>query len=233
MRNLFSVFRKTYSVIKTSVFPENCVICLGETKDGKICKFCDLHLDTAVLKNPVFTVQRDEQTLTCAACFDYKSEKVSKLVFALKDTGNRELVNYITLKMLMLPKLLCIPDKSTVFTSVPRSYAGMYKYGFDQAQLLAKRAALLDNEAKYKCLLVRRGISREQKKLGAKDRKKNVSGKFRVTRMPGLTKAFDGNIVIFDDVCTTASSVLECAKVLKDKFKNANIYAVFLARNDI
>ena len=229
MHKQFSLLGTAFRTIKNAVFPGECIICKGKAQDGIICSFCDMHLDRVALKNRLFSVERDGDTLLSAACFDYNDERVSNLVFSLKETTNRELVNYCALRMLSLLGLFNVSGKSTVFTSIPRSYAGMYKYGFDQAQILAKRVALLDGKANYRNLLARKGFAKEQKKLDAQSRKRNVHGKFRLLRVQRLDKNFDGNIVIFDDVCTTGSSAFECAKALKKKYINANIYAAFLA----
>ena len=228
-----SLSRKVFGRIKSTVFPQECIICNGKVQDGIICSFCDMHFDKVALKNPIFSVEKDGVTLHCAARFDYNDERVSRLVFALKQRKDRELINYSALRMSSLPGLIYMPEKATVFTSVPRSYTGMYKYGFDQAQILAKRAALLDGRVKYKNLLSRKGFIKEQKNLDARSRERNVRGKYRLARCPMLDKTFDGNIIIFDDVCTTGSSAIECARVLKENYKNAYICAVFLARNDL
>jgi predicted amidophosphoribosyltransferase len=79
---------------------------------------------------------------------------------------------------------------------------------------------------KYSKLIKRKGFSKEQKRLSAEQRQKNIAGKFRV-RKP-CSKTMPDSIVIFDDVMTTGSSIKECARLLHSKYPGVCLYAVVL-----
>ena len=232
MLDAFYGIKKMLKYASEILFQKRCALCTCETKGDVVCENCDLHLDMALLKESVFSLQNENIKIMCAACFDYNNDRVKRLVFSLKDNGDEETVDYCSVRIMSVLYFLCVDGENTVFTAVPRSNNGMYKFGFDQAELLAKRTAEIFASAKYKRLLARRGFSKEQKNLDEDERWTNISGKFRVKRTCFLNRDYSGNIVIFDDVCTTGASVLECAKEIKRKYSRANVCAVFLAKND-
>ena len=214
--------------VKDVLFPEECGICHRHTGDG-ICTDCDEALDTALLSDPIFTVNVNGKKLRCAACFVYNDrDAVETLVFELKRNSSERLVGYCAGRMCFAVQCLGITGKA-IFTGVPRSVSGMRKNGFDQAQLLARKAAKLSQNGEYLKLLKRHGFSKEQKKLSADGRKQNIKGKFRICTFCGMSPEYDGSIVIFDDVCTTGASVAECAEMIGRAFPFAKVYAVFLA----
>ena len=120
-----------------------------------------------------------------------------------------------------------IGDTPAVFTNVPRSMSGMIKYGFDQSENIARKAADMCDDALFYKLLYRKGFPKQQKKLTSLQRERNIKGKIRAKKTSAVSD-FD-IIVIFDDVVTTGSSVMECAKQLHSIFPDKQIYAVFLA----
>lgn len=83
--------------------------------------------------------------------------------------------------------------------------------GYNQAFLLAKEISdhtgiKMDNE-----LVVRKRYTDPQKKLGNKDREKNLKNAFELTR----EKIEQKHILIIDDIYTTGSTINEIARILK------------------
>ena len=98
-----------------------------------------------------------------------------------------------------------------IFTNVPRKASSVARYGFDHAKLLSEMTAKLTGN-EYAELLVRRGRSRDQKKLSGEERRRNVEGKFAVapnTDLKGKT------VVLVDDVVTTGNTAYQCIRALR------------------
>lgn len=108
-----------------------------------------------------------------------------------------------------LPKF---SDKDTLITFVPRGKRAIVKYGFDQSELLSE---LLSQKMGIPAQpLLRRGASaREQKRLDAVQRVKNVKDLFSV--FPEKASDIKGKkIILIDDIVTTGASMASCTKAL-------------------
>jgi competence protein ComFC len=99
-----------------------------------------------------------------------------------------------------------------LITSVPMSKEKQIQRGFNQAQLFGRQLSVQSDKPFKEMLLLRRE-TKDQSKLEASERAKNVKGAFALK--PGMT--LDGlNILLVDDVFTTGSTVNECSKALID-----------------
>ena len=208
-----------------ALFVTECVICGNFLDVHGVCRSCSDALEFAEEKAPLFEISADGVTVRCAACFAYDGDTVTRMLFALKEKGSGALINYAALRLKGAVSLLS-PGGKTVFVNVPRSTAGRMKYGFDQSELLARKAARMCG-VKYVKLIKRKGFSKQQKKLDAQQRRNNVAGKLRVRKI--YSKVPPDSIVIFDDVITTGSSIKECARLLHKKYPGASLYAAVLA----
>ena len=100
-------------------------------------------------------------------------------------------------------------NKIDLITFSPRRVTEISKYGFDQAEELAKA---ISKKIFVPCeqLLKRTGKARPQKELSNEKRLENTKGKFQ------CSAKLDGKrILIVDDVMTTGFTMNECAKMLK------------------
>lgn len=92
---------------------------------------------------------------------------------------------------------------------VPTTLSAYGDRGYDTNQLilkkLRKKFVFVENQ-----ILIARNKKTPQSSLGGKERKKNVKDKFLIKKGPVPEK-----ILLFDDVVTTGSTVIECAKLLK------------------
>lgn len=116
-----------------------------------------------------------------------------------------------------------------IICCVPMNPIKKFFRGYNQAELLAKELA-----DKFKLnfipqLLKRPKLTKSQFKLSKEKRLVNVKDAFIVNeRFLGIIR--NKNILLIDDVCTTAETINQCAKVLR----NCNvkkIFAVVLARD--
>jgi len=97
-----------------------------------------------------------------------------------------------------------------IVTSVPISRTKLNKRGFNQAELLAKKFANI-NDLEYQNFLSRKRDTRAQFGLNRKERFQKIANSFT------LKKKFKKgtNLLLVDDVITTGVTAIECVKVLK------------------
>ena len=108
--------------------------------------------------------------------------------------------------------------------------------GFNQAKLIAEiisqkltpgfEIPILDE------ILIRKKYTRPQMKVkNYLDRQKNIQDSF-ILNEPGFEKVKNKKILLIDDVATTASTLLECARILKENGAK-KVFAAVIARQEI
>jgi len=116
--------------------------------------------------------------------------------------------------------------KTTLIIPVPLHKQRLRWRGFNQSELLAQD--LSDHfglEINSKAL-IRSRKTEPQMTLKGKERRKNVKEVFECV---DTVRMKDRNIILIDDVCTTSSTLNECAKVLKDA-RAGKVWGVVVAR---
>jgi len=112
---------------------------------------------------------------------------------------------------------------------VPSNLLKKFFRGYNQAELLASNFSKEFNFTFYPNLLLRTKLTVSQFKLSREKRFLNVKDAFKINeKFKGLVKG--KNILIIDDVCTTAETINQCAKVLKET-KAKFIFGLVLARD--
>ncbi len=145
------------------------------------------------------------------AHFEYESRYTKSLIRHLKYVSSDEAHDFIGSLAVNSLKDKGILEKTDIVTFSPRRKSQITRYGFDQSEEIAKAIGEKSGIPVNACLK-RVGFSVAQKKLGAANRVKNISGKFEcVENLKGK------RILLIDDVVTTGSTVNECAKMLKSK----------------
>lgn len=141
-----------------------------------------------------------------------KDESVtSKLILSLKDTNGKYLYSFVADELCELIKAGIKNYESYVVTYVPRSKAKKRKYGTDQAETLAREVAKRLN---IRCIHVIKHITgKEQKKLTGAERLENAVSSYDLKK-GSLLDICNRNIILLDDVMTTASSMYACASLL-------------------
>ncbi len=109
------------------------------------------------------------------------------------------------------------PRRVVVF-SVPRRRKSRREYGFDQAELIAKRLAEKCG-FRYEKLVVRsRRKAGEQKKNGLAARLKNAKGQYLPSKRADELLEGVECLVVVDDVLTSGASIAGCIETLKKHF---------------
>lgn len=99
------------------------------------------------------------------------------------------------------------PPPETVVSFLPRTRQAKQKYGYDQAEHLARALAKATGFRYLPLLTRRRGLL--QKTLNQRERVKNAEGAFALRR-----KACGLRVLLVDDVVTTGAGMAEAAKLL-------------------
>ena len=109
-------------------------------------------------------------------------------------------------------ELPSLDAENTVITFVPRGREAVAKYGFDQSMLLAQSLSERIGIPWIRALRRVRG-GREQKKLSAVQRQKNVKSLYEPEDTLGEMVA-GKNVILIDDTVTTGASMAVCTKQL-------------------
>lgn len=200
------------------MFSNNCKLCNRPVKKVSVCPVCDAKLKQKInIRKRVICI--DNVNVECIYIFDYDDVLVKRLLYALKRNADKGLFEYAS----ELYGLCVGQNFDGVVTNVPRRKANVRSFAYDQVEktmrILAKQ-----NRIEFVKLLARKGFSLDQKNLDSVARQKNIRGKFRVTK-----KDIPKNILLADDVVTTASTFKECAGVLLEKKNDVKITGIFLA----
>lgn len=156
-----------------------------------------------------------------AKCFFYKPQKESyagnRVIYAIKHVDDKRITKMMakelsfSIREMMDSEGLELPE--CIFTFVPRRASAIYKDGFDQGKRLAiYTARVCGKPYKAKSLIVRRG-GKEQKKLDARKRQKNLSGTLELK--PFAKRKIRGKTVcVVDDVVTSGATMKSAERLL-------------------
>lgn len=120
--------------------------------------------------------------------------------------------------------------KNVILVPVPLSKKRLNWRGFNQTELLGKMIASYFGFKFSSNLILRKKFNRPQAGLEKKERKKNIKGAFDINPQFRKILSDDLQILLFDDIYTTGSTLKEACRVLKRKgFKN--VWGLVLARS--
>lgn len=152
-------------------------------------------------KDPVFHKAR--------AAFIYDSNS-KQLILPFKHSDHLELTPLLTNMLYQAGKELFA--ETDVLLAVPLHRLRFIKRKYNQAGVLAKSLADKINKPYLSNVLIRARSTPSQGHMRPAERKKNVSGAFKIIH-PELIKG--KRILIIDDVFTTGATVSECTKILR------------------
>jgi len=97
-----------------------------------------------------------------------------------------------------------------LITSVPLHPSKKRERGFNQSKILAKKISLL-TKIEYSELLERTRFTLSQTKMSRSQRQENIHDAFNI-----LEDVKDKSVLVVDDVITTAATLNECSRILKE-----------------
>ena len=200
-----------FEKIKQIVFPRDltCASCGREAvvNENGLCVDCAVGVESFV------TAPQIDHLDGYTAAYVYNDVSAA-MIKKLKYSSARYLAR-------PLADALNIPDgwEIDAVVPVPLHYRRIAERGFNQSELIAKRLSERLGLKYDDTLLVRRYDTKQQTRMTAAGRRRNLKGAFLADeKCEGL------NVLLIDDVRTTGSTLSECAKTLK-KNGCAKVYA--------
>jgi len=209
-----------------------CTTCLSKIKfiDGLVCQKCGLPLYSGGAH--CYDCKRHTRKIYfdfVRGVVEYK-EPIKTLIHEFK-YNNRDYLKYFLSKILInwFKQNLSIYPSIDIVCCVPSNPFKKLLRGYNQAELLALNFSKEFKFCFYPNLLFRKKLTVSQFKLSKDKRFLNVKNAFKVNKnFKDMVKG--KNILIIDDVCTTAETINQCAKVLKEA-KAKSIFGLVLARD--
>ena len=227
-----------------TVFPIRCIEC---KKFGRyLCNKC---LQTISIKKTFECIGCKKPTpfgQTCHLCgkefvvdqlliaVDYKNSLLEKILKSLKYRFIQDLIFPVLVLVKKYLKWLTLEKKFNVFTgspllvSVPLHQRRLNWRGFNQAELLVKGLAETFQMEISNNLIVRTVNATPQADIKEKEKRlKNLEGVFKF--VGNKNKLIGREILLIDDICTTGSTLNECARILKENGAS-KVVALVIAR---
>jgi len=214
------------------LFPRQCLGCGRE--GGYFCSACQKQIKTLgfqicpVCEKPAInglTHPRCQTRYTpdgLTSIFPYEGiikTAISKLKYKFITDLAKELVGSMvrTIELDLLVQFKSLKwffmDHKSILIPIPLYWRRENWRGFNQSELLGKRLADHFHWQLRTDILIRQKHAQPQVKLKGDERQQNIHGAFKIS--PNIQIFQYPNIVIFDDVWTTGSTLNEAAETLK------------------
>lgn len=193
------------------IYPPTCGIC-GEINKKYICKKCEIKIKQYEI-NKIENYRKNKNKY-----FDYQIK-----LFKYENIIRERIIDYKfrekaylgeTFEKMVIKnqKIYSFLKKYDIILYVPMFKKHKLARGYNQSELIAKKLAKTLGICLEKNNLTKIIDTKKQSLLTKEQRKKNIKGAFKI-KYPERIK--DKNIILFDDIFTTGSTVNECSKRLK------------------
>ncbi|PKL72092.1 ComF family protein [Candidatus Kuenenbacteria bacterium HGW-Kuenenbacteria-1] len=222
---IFKKIKKNIDFFLDLLFPIECIGCQKE--DIWLCEECFKKINLNLKNFCPFCGKPARMGCICQQCLSrsplknifiasfYKEELLKKVIHTFKYKYIRDLakpLGKIIINFLYQSKLNLLFDNSYFLVPISLHRKRLFERGFNQSELLVQ---IISREFKIPILnnvLKRRRNTKSQTKLKEKERRKNMKNVF-ICCQPEIIK--NKNIILFDDILTTGSTLKEAARVLK------------------
>lgn len=197
------------------IFPPVCGFC-GDFCESYLCNDCKNYLDE--LYNFQIEVNEDKDVYYDELIygFYYKNEiriKIIEYKFQEKSYLYRTFFEYICSKKEIIKKI----QEYDLLIPVPIHKNRKAERGYNQSELICKELSkyinVKENRIIYEQNVIKKSKNiKPQSTLNMEERTENVKQAYEITNKSIIK---DKNIILFDDVYTTGSTVNECCKILK------------------
>lgn len=177
------------------------------------CLKCSRHLSAPIKHSLCPSCQNIEISFDFAWCAYKYDENLKNLIHQYKYDQKTQLVRLFDFLIETFIDTYGFDiSQFDYIIPIPLFPARLRERGFNQAELLAKSISINRNIQLSTNNLVRIKNTHPQASLHQKERWTNISGAFRIKHPCSLK---DKNILIFDDLLTTGSTVCEAARMIK------------------
>jgi ComF family protein len=207
-----AILHEVFLSLTDFVFPPVCLLC-NESCSGEkiICDICLSELKDHALSYSPFPRSLDYVNDICVL-FPY-DEACRTIVHAFKYHGMSSVAMMMG-SMFGLKALNSLPDyRDAWLVPVPLHPEKFRQRGYNQSTLIARGFSSFVKHEIREDLLARKVFTGTQTALSQEERKKNVRGVFEFI---GDKALLGERIILIDDVLTTGSTIVECARILAE-----------------
>lgn len=195
----------------------NCFICGRRSPAGCVCKNCRAKHHPAL--NGLLVASDWNNLLLRQIIYEYKYRFVKEL---------SEPLAKIMINFLLNSKFIILNSELTIIP-VPLHPRRILWRGFNQAEILAKKIGHYFNLPITADILIRQRHTLPQMDIYDQiKRKRNVAAAFALSEKNSVSLK-NKVVILIDDICTTGSTLEECAKTLKP-LKPKEIWGLVIAR---
>jgi len=249
--------RKITNFLLDLFFPVKCIDCRTESSDF-LCKPCFKKIKIINYFSCPFCEEKNNEGKICRNCknyhfldglstaSEYDNKTVKKTIKACKFNLIKELekpLSLLLIQKLSKPQIYSkIIQRTDLIIPVPLHKKRLNWRGFNQSELIGLRLSQHFGIPINTNILARIKNNPPQSKIAdKKERQKNIQNIFTVkmenavlntqniTETQNFAPLQDKRILLIDDVCTTGSTLDECAKQLKNSGASA-VWAAVVAR---
>lgn len=242
--------KKMWGKLTELIFPSSiyCICCgniIDESRPYSLCNDCMEHfrwanertcikcgklLSENNMKELCYNCQENihyfDKGFTCAQYGIYEK----KVIFNLKYKKKTYLSKIIA--EIMHDRMLIEEIKYDVVIPVPIHRKRLKKRGFNQAELIAKYFAKLQNIPLNNKCLVRAKQTDASKKLNPEERRLNLVEAFNISKY-GVGDVEGRNVLVIDDIYTTGATADAISQILKNVGVNKVYFLSFVAGGDL
>lgn len=199
------------NTILNTIFPVNCVSCGKRGED--LCLNC--------LNASPYAERETEKWIF--PLYDYRHPTIKKAIWLLKYKGKTRLaivfanVLYAFMLEELADLILFENFRDPILIPIPLSKKRLRERGFNQTELICKELIKLDNNQNFKLsrnvLIKNKETTHQARVKDRKERLRNLVGSFSAINEEQIKNR---DIILIDDVTTTAATLKEAKKVLKD-----------------
>lgn len=200
--------QKILSDLFNLIFPAFCLCCHNTLKQGRsiICENCFSRMDRVTPEHIAAFLERVDNKYFDDIFIKYHfSEILQMLMHYYKYQGYLVIADYFAASVAEV-----ITGDYNLITSVPLHPSKKRERGFNQSKILAKKISLL-TKIEYSELLERTRFTLSQTKMSRSQRQENIHDAFNI-----LEDVKDKSVLVVDDVITTAATLNECSRILKE-----------------
>ncbi len=203
------------------LFPNRCVLC-GNKSTSLLCEECLSSLNLNFNRCSRCSSPIPSKESLCSFClkekryftkgfslFNYKENKVAKIIELIKFYGKFGLVDFLNCFRNEIKNIDFWSDIDYLIP-VPMHPSSLRKRGFNQSVLISKKIGkIIDKPVCFDCV-AKTKLTKSQVGLSMEERKTNLKNAFKVLNLNKNIK----NVAIIDDVFTTGSTINEIARLL-------------------
>ena len=190
------------------IYPDVCAFCNKIQKES-LCKKCEEKIKK--YKKDIVIRSKNNYFEELISIFKYEV-LIREKIIQYKFQDKSYIYNTFAKIILKNEKVCGLLKKYDIIIPVPIHRKRKLQRGYNQTQLIAKEIAKNIDIKLCDDVLVKSKNTIAQSKLNKNKRKQNIKNAFKVLN---LEKIQGKNILLFDDIFTTGSTVNECSKILK------------------